>query len=182
MGFGAGRLLLVLTLVGVPVSSYWLVFRPRNEEIKKAEVEITHRKELLAKLREETRRNTDLERANEEIAKSVETIEARLPNTKELDNVVRQISDLAVEAGLEAPALKSAKPVKAALYMEQPLEITMNGDFRKFYDFLIRLEQLPRITRVPNMKIKRIDEGDGNTKTEFTLSIYFQDGTQGSKS
>ena len=79
--------------------------------------------------------------------------------------------------------MKSAKPVKAALYMEQPLEISMNGDFRKFYDFLIRLEQLPRITRVPDLKIKRLDEGDGNTKAEFTLSIYFQDSTkQGTKS
>jgi len=183
MAFGAGRFLLVLTLVGVPVSSYWLVFRPRNAEIASARAEIAHRQELLAKLQEETRRNTDLQRANDEIAKSVSAIEARLPNTKELDNIVRQVSDLAVEAGLHAPALKSAKPVKAALYMEQPLEIQMNGDFRRFYDFLIRLEQLPRITRVPDMKIKRIDEGDGNTKAEFTLSIYFQDTTQqGSKS
>jgi len=183
MAFGAGRLLLVLTLVGVPVSSYWLVFRPRNADIVRAESEIAHRKELLGKLQEETRRNTDLQRANEEITKSVEAIEARLPNTKELDSIVRQISDLAVEAGLEAPGLKSAKPVKAALYMEQPLEITMNGDFKKFYDFMIRLEQLPRITRVPDMKIKRMDQGDGNTTAEFTLSIYFQDtAKQGQKS
>jgi type IV pilus assembly protein PilO len=182
MAFGFGRFLMMATLVGVPVSSYWLVFRPRNAEIVAARAEIDHRQQMLERLREETRRNTDLELANEEIAKSVASIEARLPSNKELDEIVRSVSDLAIESGLGAPSMKSAKQVKAALFMEQPLEIQMTGDFRKFYDFLIRLEQMPRITRVPDMKLKRLDEGDGNTKAEFTLSIYFQDASQGPKS
>ena len=182
MKLGTGGLFLLAVLVGIPLSSYWLVFRPQNREIQDAKKEISQKQALLSKLREETARNTDLERANLEIKKSVETIEARLPTNKEIDSVVRQISDLAVQAGLPPPAMKSIKPVKAALYMEQPLELQINGNFRGFYDFLIRLEQLPRITRILDMKIKRSDEADGNTHTDFTLSIYFQDASQGSKS
>lgn len=181
MKLGTGGSFLMVMLVGIPLSSYWLVFRPQNAEITDAKIEIAQKQALLGKLREETARNTDLQLANEEIKKSVETIEARLPTNKELDSVVRQVSDLAVQAGLAAPAMKSVKPVKAALYMEQPLELQLNGNFRGFYDFLIRLEQLPRITRILDMKIKRSDETDGNTRTEFTLSIYFQDATQGTQ-
>lgn len=59
--------------------------------------------------------------------------------------------------------------------MEQPLELTMEGGFRGFYEFLIRLEKLPRITRIPDMRIRRSDSVDGEMKAEFTLSIYFQD-------
>jgi hypothetical protein len=40
------------------------------------------------------------------------------------------------------------------------------------------VEQLPRITRVPDMKLKRADDADGSTKTVFTLSIYFQESRQ----
>lgn len=181
MKLGMGGTILMALLVGVPVSSWWVVFRPLNAEITQAKSEIAHRQQLLTKLREETARNADLQRANEEISKSIETIEARLPTSKELDSVVRQVSDIAVQAGLEAPAMKSSKPVKAALYMEQPMELAMNGNFRAFYDFLIRIEQLPRITRIPDLKIKRSDDGDGNTKTEFTLSIYFQEAQAGAK-
>lgn len=170
-----GRAVLIVTLVAVPMASYWLVFRPQNDAIGQARQEIEHKQTMLAKLREETSRNADLERANEEIKRGIETIEARLPNSKELDTIVRQVSDLAVQSGLSSPQMKSAKPVKAVMYMEQPLELSMSGDFKRFYEFLIRVEQLPRITRIPDMKIKRMDDADGNMKAEFTLSIYFQD-------
>lgn len=175
MRLGVRELMLTGILLSVPLSSYWLVFRPQNNEIERSKSEIRHKEDLLAKLREETARNTDLLKANEDISRSVSAIEARLPSGKEIDAVVRQVSDLAIDAGLGAPAMKSAKPVKAALYMEQPLEMQMSGNFHGFYEFLLKLEQLPRITRIPDMKIKRDDKENGNLDAEFTLSIYFQD-------
>ncbi|MCC6675974.1 MAG: type 4a pilus biogenesis protein PilO [Phycisphaerales bacterium] len=175
MRFGIREMMLTGILLSVPLSSYWLVFRPQNREIARAKSEIRHKDEMLAKLREETARNADLKKANEDISRSVASIEARLPSGKEIDAVVRQVSDLAVQSGLAAPAMKSAKPLKAALYMEQPLEMQMEGNFHGFYEFLLKLEQLPRITRIPDMKIKRDEQENGNLKAEFTLSIYFQD-------
>ena len=175
MKISPGRFILIAVLLGIPLSSYWLVFRPQNAEIAHATQEIEHKQTMLSKLQEETARNADLQRANEDIKQSIDTIEARLPNNKEVDAILRQVSDLAVEAGLPPPSIKSGKPVKAALYMEQPLELAMEGGFRGFYEFLIRLEKLPRITRIPDMRIKRSDNVDGEMKAEFTLSIYFQD-------
>lgn len=175
MRFGLREMLLTGILLSVPLSSYWLVFRPQNREIQRAKTEIRHKEEMLAKLREETARNADLTKTNEEIGRSVSAIEARLPSGKEIDAIVRQVSDLAVQSGLPAPAMKSAKPVKAALYMEQPLEMQMSGNFHGFYEFMLKLEQLPRITRIPDMKIKRDDDKNGSLDAEFTLSIYFQD-------
>ena len=181
MKVSPGRFLLTAMLLGIPLSSYWLVFRPQNSDIAQATKEIDHKQTMLSKLQEETARNADLERANEDIKKSIDAIEARLPNNKEVDAIVRQVSDLAVEAGLPPPSIKSGKPVKAALYMEQPLELSMEGGFRGFYEFLIRLEKLPRITRIPDMKIKRSDTVDGDMRAEFTLSIYFQDSQEPGK-
>jgi len=168
--------LLSLVVLAVPIASYFLVFRPQNIEIERAKREVEHKQSLLAKLREETARNDDLVRANGEIRRKVEEIEARLPSNKEVDSIIRQVSELAVQSGLGSPAMKNGKPRQEALYMEQPLEISMTGNFQGFYDFLSRLERLPRITRIPIMKIKRDDaDGDGNMRAEFTLSIYYQD-------
>lgn len=175
MRFGFREFLLLIILMAVPLSSWWLVFRPQNREIGLARQEIAHKRAMLAKLREETARSVDLRQANERMRAGISEIEARLPNNKEIDTVVRQVSNIAVEAGLGAPAMKSEKPVAAALYWEQPLLIRMTGDFRGFYDFLLRLEQMPRITRVPDLKLLRSDKEDGHLVSEFTLSIYFQD-------
>ncbi len=172
--FGFREFILLIVLLALPLSSYWLVFRPQNAQINQAKSEIKHKRDLLDKLKTATAQNADLERANEEIKADIAAIEARLPSNKEVDSVVRQVSDLAVQAGLEAPAIESDKPVAAAVYMEQPLKMSITGDFRGFYQFLIKLEQMPRITRLPDLRLARANDKNGHMKAEFTLSIYFQ--------
>jgi type IV pilus assembly protein PilO len=172
--FGMREFILLVVLLALPLSSWWLVFRPQNEQIEQAEREIRHKRDLLGKLKQATAANADLERANEEIKHDIAAIEARLPSNKEVDDVVRQVSDLAVQSGLEAPGIESDKPVTAAMYMEQPLKMNLTGDFRGFYQFLLKLEQLPRITRLPDIKLARANDKNGHMKAEFTLSIYFQ--------
>jgi type IV pilus assembly protein PilO len=173
MRIGLREVFLLAVLLALPLLSWWLVFRPQNAEITQAKREIEHKRLMLQKLQETTSRNQDLQRANEEIRRNIDAIEARLPSSKEVDQVVRQVSDLAVQSGLEPPAIESDKPVTAAMYMEQPLKMKINGNFNGFYEFLNRLQQLPRITRIPDMKIVRSTEKDGHMKAEFTLSIYF---------
>jgi len=58
--------------------------------------------------------------------------------------------------------------------MEQPLEMSISGDFDDFYSFLLKLEQLDRITRMPDVKIKKSETVDGTMEASFTLSIYFE--------
>jgi type IV pilus assembly protein PilO len=174
MRMGLREAFLLAVLLSLPLCAYWLVFRPQNAEIGVAKQEIEHKRQMLDRLQQTTARNDDLHRANEEIRRNIQSIEARLPTNKEVDSVVRQVSELAVEAGLDAPTIESDKPVVAAMYMEQPLKMRVRGNFTGFYDFLIRLEQLPRITRIPDLKISRSRDADGHMQAEFTLSIYFQ--------
>lgn len=175
MQFGLRELLLIVVLLVLPLSSYWLVFRPQNAEIAQAKAEIAHKRQMLDKLRHATAQNADLERANREVQESISKIEARLPSNKEVDKIVRQVSELAVEVGLGSPSMQSEKTLPAASYREQPLSMKINGDFHGFYEFLLRLEQLPRITRIPDLNIERSKDTDGHMRAEFTLSIYFQD-------
>lgn len=174
MKFGLRELVLLAVLLAVPVASYFFVFQPQNASIHRAQSEIDHKEQLLDQLRLETARSDDLRRANEEIQTRIADIEARLPSNKEVDRIVRQVSEVAIRAGLEPPAMKNAKPVEAAMYWEQPLEMTSRGDFKGFYRFLIELERLPRITRIPDMQLKRRPGENGRMDIEFTLSIYFQ--------
>lgn len=175
MRFGFRELVLMLILLAVPLSSYWLVFRPVNAEIELAKAEVDLKRDRLSKLREETSRNADLEKENKDIAASIEAFEAKLPSKKELDAIVRQVSELATQQGLSSPTVKSLKAVKAAMYMEQPLELTLQGNFRSFHDFVRKLEQLPRITKIPDFKLKRATDKNGDMLATFTLSIYYVD-------
>lgn len=176
---GMRGLVVVGAVVGMPLASLFLVFRPFNHEITKRKADAEHAEQMLGKLREEIQRHADLERAIVEIRDSVKAAEARLPTDKEIDDVVRQVSDLALDAGLGAPGMKTTKPLQASLYMEQPLELELSGSFSGFFLFMANLEKLPRITRITDMKVTRNDKASNDEervleKVEFTLSIYFQ--------
>lgn len=169
------QVLIFLVLLAMPVSAYFMVFRPRNAEIARAKLEIAHKEDMLAKLREATKQTEDLAKANEQVRASIEAIRSRLPGTKEMDNVLRQVSGLAGKAGLKVPLFKKDdKTVPAGLAFEQPLNIEMTGDFDGFYQFLLDLEQLPRITRLTDLDITRSDKVDGEMKAKFSLSIYYE--------
>lgn len=175
MKLGPREIAVLALVLAIPIASYLLVFSPQNRDITAAQLEISHKKEMLTSLRTETSRNEDLAQANSSIGARIDEIEARLPSTKELDNIVRQISDLAVSSGLSSPTLTSGSPIEAGTYWEQPLTVTTTGNFTGYYRFLQKLERMPRITRIPDFDLLRDPKVDGDVAIEFTLSIFFQD-------
>jgi type IV pilus assembly protein PilO len=178
MAFGLRAAIVTAVVIGLPVSSYFFVFRPTNKKLQTDRAECEQKEKYLAKLDELTARDSDLAKANEDIRRSIKTIEARLPSGKDIDALVRQVSDLAIASGLKSPAIKSVKPMPAAMYMEQPLEMEVSGSFVGFWTFLAQVEKLPRITRVHDLKITATNRAEAELRAEFTLSIYFQDDKQ----
>ncbi len=174
MNFGLRELLFFVVLIAMPVSSYWFVFRPQNEEIEQAKMEIEHKEKMLEKLEAATARNEDLQRANKEIAEGISLIESRLPSDKEVEVVLEQVATLARGANLELPKVRTRRPIPSSTYMEQPLDMTIRGDFEDFYSFLLSVEEMDRITRMPDLKIKKLDKVDGSMEASFTLAIYFE--------
>lgn len=169
------QLIFIALLLAIPLASFFIVFKPQNQAITRAKQEIELKQAMLTKLREATARSSDLERANAEIGESIAAIEARLPSDKEMDLVLRDVAKIAEDAGLTMKNFKrSEKPLPAGLALEQPLTVEIEGDFDGFYRFLLDLERLPRITRLPDFQMERKDDIDGALTTKFTLSVYYQ--------
>ena len=167
---------ILVIVVGLPVAAYLTVLRPLDAEISKSRAEIKHMESLLAKLQEETARNADLVRANADTQNAIQMIEARLPTNQEIDAIVRQVSDLAVQSGMEPPGIKTTRALPAGLYMEQPLDMELTGSFEGFFNFISSLERMPRITRIHDMKLEALRDDDGpEMRALFTLSIYYQE-------
>lgn len=178
MKFGLREVLLLVVLLAMPVCAWWFVFRPVNKEINQAKSEIAQKERMLEKLSVATKQSADLAKANQEVATAIGLIESRLPSGKEVDKILEQVANLARQSRLEIPRVKAQKPVAASKFMEQPLDMTINGDFDDFYAFLLKVEQLDRITRILNLKLARQDKANGAMEATFTLSIYFQPETE----
>ena len=174
MRFGYREIVFLIVLLSVPVASFWFVFKPQNGEIMQAREEIHHKEQMLRKLSEVTAQTSDIAALNDEIRSAIAMIESRLPSAKEVDVVLTQVAEIAKGHNLSLEKVKSDKPVAAAAYMEQPLTMVIRGNFDGFYSFLLDLEQLDRITRMPQLNIERLRDQDGAMMADFTLSIYFE--------
>ena len=174
MRLGPRELVMLLGVLMIPAGAFMLAFKPQSTRIQEDQAALEHMKQMLDKLREETKGNEDLMATNLEVEAQLDSIESRLPTNKEIDEIIRQVSILAVNNGLGAPSLKTEKPVAAAAYREQPLTMTVAGNHEGFYQFMQQVERLPRITRIVEMNLERDDES-GEIEVEFQLSIYFRE-------
>lgn len=187
MRFGIREFIFLLVLLAVPALSMLYVFKPRNADINQAKQEVAIKKAQLSKLDEVSARIEDLGLAIEKGRDSIEKIERKLPSQQGVDEILQQVWEIAASSGLVVKSFKSEKPIAAALYMEQPLSINMEGQFDGFYQFLLELENLPRITRMRDLTLARqqgrsSDDSLPEMKAEFTLSIYYEPDAQKSAS
>jgi type IV pilus assembly protein PilO len=185
MRFGIREAIFFIVLLAVPAVSLFYVFQPRNEEIQQALKEIAVKQERLDQLNRMKERIDDIGLKIEEGKELIGFIEEKLPSEQEVHVILRRVSEMAKQNRQTVKSVKSEKPVPAAMYMELPLKMVIEGDFDGFYQFLLELENLQRITRIHQLKLERagigsgpqpVDAMDGSMKAEFTLSIYFETG------
>jgi type IV pilus assembly protein PilO len=183
MRLGLRELIFFIVLLTVPVGSFFYVFKPRNDQISEARKEIQVKQARLDSLAAVEAKIDDIGLAIEEGRDSIQLIEAKLPSEQDVQGLLQGVSQTAKRNKLNVKSFKSEKILPAALYMEQPIKVQMSGEFDGFYQFLLELENLPRITRIHQLKLERAngkggpkdeDLPPGSMKAEFTLSIYFQ--------
>lgn len=81
---------------------------------------------------------------------------------------------MAEQNKLTTKTIRTMKSVRGAAYSEQPIEMNLNGDFAGFYEFMLQLERLPRLTRVQNMSLDKINGQEGAMEAKLLLSIFFE--------
>ncbi|MBT8484283.1 MAG: type 4a pilus biogenesis protein PilO [Phycisphaerales bacterium] len=183
MTFGLREAIFLIVLLAVPTVSLFYVFKPRNEDIREALHEITVKQTRLDKLEEVTAKIDDIGLAIEEGRDSIAMIEAKLPSDQDVEGIMEQVWQIAARNRLTVKSVKSEKMAPAAQYRELPLKMIVEGEFDGFYQFLLELENLERITRIHEMSLdrasahaagRRADLAPGAMTAEFTLSIYFE--------
>jgi type IV pilus assembly protein PilO len=174
MKFGIRELVLVSAMIGLLVCSYFFVFAKSNLKRKALREEIVSKRAALADLKSATAGVDDLGKKIEELQKAINFFEKKLPQEREVENILKEISPMAEANSLQIRTVKPLKTERGPNYSEEPIQITLSGDFNGFYAFLLQLEKMPRITRVPQMHLEKINERDGEMTAQMTLSIFFE--------
>lgn len=177
MRFGIRELVFVLILLGIPSAWYFMVAQPRLADKLERQQEIVDREQQIKQVSLATAEVEDVEAEIQKLQNAIAHFQSQLPSNREVETLLPEIWNLAGAHGLNAKSVRPDKSVPAAQYEELPIKIEIVGDFDGFYEFIQDIEKLPRITRMPRIKIEKMKDNEntaGVVKASLTLSIFYE--------
>jgi Tfp pilus assembly protein PilO len=180
MKLGIREIALVAVLVAMLAGSYFFIFKSADAKRKALVAETQQEQQTLDTVRQATAGMDDLNRQIAEMQKQIAFFQSRLPAEREVDKILKEVWQMAGANNLSTQTVKTLSSQRNASYSEQPIEMSLAGNFDGFYSFLQQLERLDRITRITTMKLKRIDNDNGKMEADLTLSIFFTPSSDGS--
>lgn len=174
MKLGFREIIFFALMLGLLGSTWFFVIKRNNERRTEALHRMERREKDLANLRVKTAGIEDFNTKLVELQKAIDFFNSKLPAEKEVDSVLKEVWQMAESNALQTRTVRQLPVQRSAQYSEQPMQMTLSGDFNGFYSFLLQLEKMPRITRLTKMKLEKINDRDGEMQAQLTLSIFFE--------
>ena len=164
------KIAILVGAVVVLIGLYWFLFYKGHSEkldaqraiLTKKQQELSEQKVILANL-PKFRQETEEMKAKRQVALQ------QLPNTKDIDKLLKDISYHAIESGLEILLFKPAKEVAKNFYAEIPVELKLSGTYHDFGLFFEKIANLSRIVNVADLEIAKIKEKSKEVYVENIL-------------
>ena len=177
MKFGIREIIFVAVMLGLLASTNYFVFSKANKRKADLMSEIRTKQQALSNFQQATAGIEDLNRKIDELQQAITFFESKLPQEKEVDKILKEVWQMAEANQLTTKSVKTMKSQRGPSYSEQPIQLSLSGDFNGFYAFLLQLEKLQRITRITDMNLQKISDRDGEMQAQMTLSIFFEPDT-----
>jgi len=146
------KVLLAVLFCGLVVTGYYyLYYREASQRIDAKETELAG---LQSKIREQQAIAGNLGTFREEVRRlevQLSLLLEQLPNSAEIPSLLKSVSDLGKESGLEFVRFAPSGETKKDFYAEIPVSISVNGDYHSFVLFSDRVAHYPRIVNLSNI-------------------------------
>ena len=163
-----GTVLLVFVLLAAAL--FWVVvYKDLKPQLTAA---TEHEDELRKTFREKHSKAVNLAVYQQQLAdieRSFGALLRQLPGKTEVPNLLIDISQVGVGAGLEEKLFQPADEVKKDFYAELPIKIKLTGSYHQMGEFVSGIAALPRIVTLHDITIKP-DDKDSYDVLSFELT------------
>jgi type IV pilus assembly protein PilO len=174
MKFGIREIIFIVVMLGLLGCSYFLVLTKAQQKVQAQERKIEEKQKALADLERATAGVADIDRRVADLQEAIKFFEKKLPQEREMDLILKEVWQMAEQNHLTTKTIRTMKSIRSSSYSEQPIEMNLAGDFSGFYEFMLQLERLPRLTRVQNLTLDKINGQEGGMEAKVLLSIFFE--------
>ncbi len=165
------RTLFVVLFFAVAASAgfYFLVYEsemPRLERVQQEEQELR----LSFEQKQKKAANFDAYRQQlQEIERSFGTMLRQLPGKTEIPNLLVDISQTGLAAGLREELFQPREEIQKDFYAEKPIKIRLKGSYHEFGKFVSDIAALPRIVTLHDIEITPQNAQDSSD--ELVLNV-----------
>ena len=146
------KILLAVAFCGLVISGYYyLYYQEASQRIGVMETELAG---LQSKIREQQAIAGNLRSFQDEVGRletQLSFLLEQLPNSAEIPSLLKSVSDLGKESGLDFLRFAPSGEVKKDFYAEIPVSISVNGDYHSFALFSDKVARYPRIVNLSNI-------------------------------
>lgn len=169
--------LLGLLLAGIGVGFYYMVVEPKTEVIDALRTEIAKLDTEVQALTIKVKHLDELIAASKQLEIDLAKKKERLPPAEEAVMLLKQLSDLGIRLGLDIKLWKPGPHAEdpSKLFVKMPVNVEVAGSYHTAALFFDRINKLPRIVNVSDLKIgtPKVEQGGRVvTQTVFDLVAY----------
>ncbi len=176
MNSGIRNLIFFILIIGMAYVAWAYMIKPANQSLVQERQKVETMRSKLDELEKATAAAEDLTTQLKKIEDVIKAFESKLPPSSEIHTVLEDVTLIAQRHGLTPKSIRTQKNKENRGYIEQPLEMELDGNFNSYYAFLLELEKLDRITKIRQLTLKKT-EREGQTEAKFVMSIFFQNAT-----
>src|SRR4030042_2162599 len=159
----------IIALISVVIlGTYWLGYH--SKKLKRIAAKESKLADLTRERNQKENIVKDTDKFKEELARmndDLQNIITKLPDQKEIPALLKGISNMSQEAGLEVLLFKPQGETPQQFYSRVPVELKFVGSYHKIGMFFYYVGTLPRIVNIENFNITNAQQ---KKKDEFLLN------------
>lgn len=170
---GPVKVVLILILCGLAVTA-WYFLDAEEQYIRLEQVQQTEQ-ELRQDFENKQAKAANLDAYRVQLAEMQESFGAmlrQLPNRTEVADLLVDVSQTGLAAGLEFELFQPQSEVPKDFYAELPIKIRVVGNYHEFGEFVSGLAALPRIVTIHDVTIQPKGRNDRQLVMEATARTY----------
>jgi Tfp pilus assembly protein PilO len=153
-----GRPWYTYAIIGVLIVGffYFIYYKPKGKELLSLR---TERQKIEAEVKKAQRKKQDLDKIEAELKTlglTLATLEAIIPQKKEMSDILRRIQQLAYDSRLNIRRFAPQRLADKEFFSEQPISIEMTGNYHNLGMFFDQLSRFSRLFIVENFSIKSL--------------------------
>jgi len=166
--FRIGTIALIF-IIACSLAVYFLAWKPSKPELEQAQAQEAALFTEFATKQRKAANLEDYKAQLREMEQSFGTMLRQLPNKTEVPNLLVDISQTGLAAGLEEKLFQPEPESRREFYAELPIKIRLTGNYHAVGTFVSGVAALPRIVTVHNLQIQPLDKADGTDNLQLDL-------------